>query len=300
MELEALRTLGLDRATHTAGQRFLSAASGLVCAFGRAYVVGDDEHHLATFRDLRSPGRTLRLFEGDLPANPKKRKKNKPDTETLVLLQAASDQSFLVALGSGSRDKRCRGARVPLDGDGRPLHAVQSVDLQALYAPLRRELGELNIEGALVCGDEFVLLQRGNRGGAVSASLHYRLHEAQRFLLGDGAAPRLLTIRVHDLGQVSGTPLSFTDGTALPDGRWLFCAVAEASDDAVADGPCVASAVGVMSAQHELLALHALPGREKVEGIAARAHDGRIELALVTDDDDPARPSVLLRGAAAG
>lgn len=295
-ELEPLRTLDLDRATHTAGQRFLSAASGLVCAFGRAYVVGDDEHHLATFDDVHSPGRTLRLFEGDLPAHPKQRKKSKPDMETLVLLQAAGGRSFLVALGSGSRDQRCRGARVPLGPNGRARHPVQAIDLQAFYAPLRRELGELNIEGALACGDEFVLLQRGNRGGAVSASLHYRLDEALRFLLGGGKPPRLLAIRIHDLGRVGGTPLSFTDGTALPDGRWLFSAVAEASDDAVADGPCVASAVGEMSARHELLALHALPRREKVEGIAARVHDGCIELALVTDHDDPTRRSVLLRG----
>ena len=50
-ELQPLRTLDLDRSTHTTGQRFLSAASGLVCAFGRVYVVGDDEHHLAVFDD---------------------------------------------------------------------------------------------------------------------------------------------------------------------------------------------------------------------------------------------------------
>lgn len=296
LELAPLRTLDLVRPTHTRDHRFLSAASGLVCAFGRAYVVGDDEHHLATFDDVRRPGRTLRLFEGELPAQPKKRKKRKPDMETLVLLPAAGGRSFLVALGSGSRDNRCRAARVPVDANGRPRHPVRGVDLQAFYTPLRRELGELNIEGALVCGEEFVLLQRGNRGGAASASLHYRLDEALRFLLGGGEAPRLQTIRIHDLGRVDGTPLSFTDGSALPDGRWLFCAVAEASDDAVADGPCVASAVGMMSARHELLALHALPRREKVEGIATRLHSEGIELALVTDHDDPARASVLLRG----
>jgi hypothetical protein len=51
-----------------------------------------------------------------------------------------------------------------------------------------------------------------------------------------------------------------------------------------------------MSAQHELLTLHFLPRCEKVEGIAARLRSGRIDLALVTDQDDPAQPSVLLRG----
>lgn len=296
LELQPLRALNLTRSTHTAGQRFLSAASGLVCAFGRAYVVGDDEHHLAIFDDARRPGRTLRLFEGELPAHAKKRKQSKPDTETLVLLQAGGGQSLLVALGSGSRPNRCRAARVPLGGDGKPRHPVQRVDLQDFYAPLRRQFAEVNIEGALACGDELILLQRGNRGGTASASLHYRLDETLRFLLGGRELPGPPTLRTHDLGQVDGTPLSFTDGTALPGGRWLFTAVAEASDDAVADGPCVASAVGLMSAQHELLALHFLPRREKVEGIAARLHGGRIDLALVTDHDDPAQPSMLLRG----
>jgi hypothetical protein len=46
LELEPLRTLVLGRSTRTMGQHYLSAASGLVCAFGRVYVVGDDEHHL--------------------------------------------------------------------------------------------------------------------------------------------------------------------------------------------------------------------------------------------------------------
>lgn len=51
----------------------------------------------------------------------------------------------------------------------------------------------------------------------------------------------------------------------------------------------------MMSARHELLALHFLPGCEKVEGIAARLHGGRIDVVLVTDHDDPAQPSMLLR-----
>ena len=296
LELQPLRTLGLARSTHTTGRRFISAASGLVCAFGRVYVVGDDEHHLAIFDDARRPGRTLRLFEGELPAQAKERKQSKPDTETLLLLQADGGQSFLVALGSGSRSNRCRTARVPLSDDGQPRHPAHVIDLQDFYAPLRSHFAEVNIEGALVCGDELILLQRGNRGGTASASLHYRLDEAVRFLLGAGKPPGPPTIRTHALGEVDGTPLSFTDGTALPDGRWLFTAVAEATDNAVADGPCLASAVGLMSAQHELLAMHFLPRREKVEGIAARLHGGHIDLALVTDHDDPAQPSMLLRG----
>ena len=82
-------TLGARRRTRTrAAQPHLSAASGLVCAHGRAYVVADDEHHLAVFRDLRSPGTLHRIRAGDLPDKTKARKRRKPDLETLLSLPA--------------------------------------------------------------------------------------------------------------------------------------------------------------------------------------------------------------------
>ena len=50
-----------------------------------------------------------------------------------------------------------------------------------------------------------------------------------------------------------------------------------------------------MSAQSEVQALLALPGGEKVEGIAARLAGRTVELCLVTDADDPRIASRLLR-----
>jgi hypothetical protein len=113
---------------------------------------------------------------------------------------------------------------------------------------------------------------------------------------GRGDELALRHCREHVLPRVRGVPLAFTDGTALPDGRWLFTAVAEATDDAVADGACVGSAVGLMSGDHALLSLRRLPGNDKVEGITARAREACIDLALVTDADDPRVPSRLLVG----
>ena len=76
----------------------------------------------------------------------------------------------------------------------------------------------------------------------------------------------------------------------------MFTAVAEATDDSVADGACVGSVVGVMSAQGELLVRHALPDNEKIEGIDARWRRGTVEVCLVTDADNPRVASRLLRG----
>jgi hypothetical protein len=281
LTLRCLRELTLRRATHTPGQRHLSAASGLVCAHGRVYAMGDDEHHLAWFDDAATPGRALRLFDGDLPSGKKARKRRKPDAETLALLPSGR---ALLALGSGSKARRCRAVVVALDARGTPRRPPAPIDLAPLYAPLRRRFGDLNIEGAFFAGSEFVLLQRGHRGGAPNASIRYRAHETLAWLAGQCREPEPVA-------------LTFTDGAALADGGWLFTAVAEATDDSIADGACVASAVGRMSARGALQQLCHLPDRAKVEGIAVSERGrGAVDIALVTDADDPAQPSRLLVG----
>jgi hypothetical protein len=292
LTIEHLRDLTLRKATHTPGQRYVSAASGLVCAHGRAYVIADDEHHLAVFDDAHTHGRTLRLFKDDLPAGMKARKKRKPDTETLALLP----QDVLLTLGSGSRPQRCRGVWIALDGKGRPRRPVRHVDLTPLYDPLRDHFDELNIEGAFALGREFVLLQRGHAGGSPNASVRYALASVLAWLFDGAPVPVAQHRHHHRLGEVAGVPLCFTDGAALPGGRWVFTAVAEAADNSVADGACLGSAVGVMSAQHELETLHTLPDKQKVEGIAARLRRGLVEVCMVTDADDPRVVSQLLRG----
>ena len=80
--------------------RHLSAASGLVCAHGRAYVIADDEQHLAVFHDLASAGELHRLLPVDLPLPQPARKRLKADLETLFLLPSAgrSRGQTLVAL----------------------------------------------------------------------------------------------------------------------------------------------------------------------------------------------------------
>ena len=77
----------------------------------KLYVIADDELHLGVFGvDGEEPLKLVRLLDGDLPASAKKRKKLKPDFESLLLLPA-SDESpggSLLALGSGSRAEPVR------------------------------------------------------------------------------------------------------------------------------------------------------------------------------------------------
>jgi hypothetical protein len=296
LTLQPLRPLGLDPASHPRGQPHLSSASGLVCMHGRAYVIADDEQHLAVFDDLRSPGRLLRLLPGDLPAGKKDRKRAKADFEVLVGLRpsAARPHGGLLALGSGSRPNRQRGVAVAFDARGEPAGSPAPLDLAPLYAPLHARFAKLNIEGGLQVGDRLVLLQRGHQGAAVNAAIHFELDAMADWIDGRRALPpQPVAEHRFALGEVDGVPLCFTDGAALPDGRWLFTAVAEATEDAYADGPCAASAVGLVDAGGRLLSMRALSPPHKVEGLAARLANGAIELCLVSDADDPATPSQL-------
>lgn len=292
-----VRELTLAATDHPRGQPHLSSASGLVCVQGRAYVVADDEHHLAVFDDLASPGRLIRLFPGDLPAPKKARKKEKPDTEALMRWPAGDrwPHGALLALGSGSRPNRQAAVLIGLDAAGEPTPAMHRLDLAPLYAPLAGRIAQLNIEGAMVLGREFVLLQRGNKGGSANAVIRWPLDDVAAWVAGAQHAPLTpIGMQVVDLGTVNGVPLCFTDGAALPDGRWVFSAAAENTDDSYADGACAGSALGLMEASGRVAALHPLPGHEKVEGVDVRVAGGRIDVCLVTDADDPQRASRLL------
>lgn len=300
LAVQRLRALSVDPKLHPRGQPYLSAASGLVCANGRAYVIADDEHHLAVFRDLESPGELHRVVAGDLPRGTKARKKRKPDMETLLLLPAAgaAAQACLLALGSGSRPRRRLGTVIALGADGEPAAQAGHFDLEPIYAPLRALLREINIEGAMAIGDEFVLLNRGIDGRTENATARYRLRDLLRVIGGDASELAPTSVRRYALGAIDGVGLAFTDAAALPDGGWVFTAVAEDTSDSATDGACAGSAVGVVDAGGDLRSLRRLEGDPKVEGVDVRSAAGAsamTTLSMVTDADDPEQASWLLR-----
>jgi CBS domain-containing protein len=275
----------------------LSAASGLVGVGDFLYVVADDELQLGV---LQAPGdgpmQRIRLFPGELPRDPVKRKHRKPDLETLVRLApfGAYTAGALLALGSGSKDGRCQGALLALDERGRVVAAPRVIDLAGAYGLLEREIGALNIEGAVATPSELVLFQRGGRKRR-NAVVRYPLAHVREALSGSGsfdAAPAL--VEEVDLGTCGGIPLGFTDAALLPDGALVFSATAEDTADAVADGACAGSALGLFGADGRLRWLEAVEGDAKIEGIDARREGHEIRVLLVTDADDRALPARLL------
>ena len=102
------------------------------------------------------------------------------------------------------------------------------------------------------------------------------------------------SVQVLDLGSVDGVALSLTDGVPLEGGEWMFSAVAEDTRDSVADGACVASALGVVAADGTVRRLAHLEGAPKVEGIAVQREGTDWVVTMVTDPDDRAVASQLL------
>jgi hypothetical protein len=277
LTVEPLRPLTLARGAH------VSAASGLVCADGRAWVIADDLLHLACFRNVAGAGTLQRLLPGRLPRGHAARKAAKPDLECLFAWRDG-----LVALGSGSRPQRETGVWTTP-------HGRRRFDLAPVYAPLRERLGAINIEGAFVQDGHWVLLHRGVAGGAPNAVARWPRRVLEGLLAGTQRAVAPHSLQVMHLGTLDGVALSFTDGCALDAGHWLFTAAAEDTHDSYLVGHCRGSVVGLVDPRGRVRAQRRVPGQAKVEGIAAqRADDGALHLALVTDADDPAQPAWLL------
>lgn len=297
LHLKRLRTLRLKDASAPGRSLFISAASGLVLVGKWLYVIADDEMHLGVFpANGTAPGTLLRLLPGKLPAAPKKRKALKADFEVLTLLPAFAGcpHGALLALGSGSRPNRRRGVLVPLDRAGAVTGLTRVIDLSGLYVSLRKELGELNVEGAVALGKHLCLLNRGppRRGGSALVWLNLRA-VLRAITRADAVGALPCTVRRYDLGKADGVPLGFTDGAASPGGGMVFTAVAESADDSYADGPCVAGAIGVIRPDGVLDWVRKLRPTRKVEGIAVRPGSRGRELLLVTDADDAKVPAGL-------
>lgn len=298
LQLTKLRDLTVQAGSGPGRPAFVSAASGLVRVGSQLYVVADDELHLAQFSlQQDTPGQLIRLLAGELPQPHKLRKKLKPDLEILTLLppDKLCPQGALLALGSGSRQRRCRGVLAPLDTNAQLAGPVRVLDASALFAEIATPFAQLNLEGAWCHGNELCLLQRGNKGNSPNAVIRLNL---EMFLSAIGSSDVLpaikpLSIQTLQLGELSGVPLSFTDAVALPEGRWLFSAVAEDTDDAYQDGVCIGAAIGLAD-RDQVLWIEPVMPTCKIEGIEVIRRANDYEVLLVTDADDVSVPAQLL------
>ncbi|HEX2081585.1 MAG TPA: hypothetical protein VHG08_28030 [Longimicrobium sp.] len=299
----------LDRPAH------VRAGSGLAWIGGALAVMQDD----ANFVALADP-ETGRCRAVPLPAGEgglrqfddgRGNKRHKLDLESCAAVPDGRGGEVLVGFGSGSSPRRERVLLVADAAGAAP--RVELRDASAFYARLREAAefagSELNVEGAAWRGGRIVLLNRGNGApgddrGPMDAVCSVDW-PALRAHLDDPAAhppPAPESIRTYDLGSIDGCRLAFTDAAAIGDGL-VYTATAEASPNAVDDGPVAGSALGIINADGSArwTVLEDADGARfdgKVEGVAQGLHPGT--LYVVVDRDDPRRPSELCEVELAG
>jgi len=298
LHLTKLRDLTLIAPSDPRRPAYISAGSGLVVVGQHLYVVADDELFLGHFElNSDAPGELLRVFPGELPDQKKPRKKYKPDFEVLLRLAAFAQypHGALLAMGSGSTERRYRAVLLSLGAHGEVNGPLRLLDATALYELLAKQFAELNLEGGWVQGNELRLLQRGNKGDSPNAVIHLPLQPLLNALSSDRLpAVKPLAINRMKLGHIDNIPLCFSDGCALSDGRWLFTAVAEDTDSAYEDGACAGAAVGMVGADDQLMWIKRVTPSYKIEGIEVQSQADGIQLLLVSDADDINVPSSLL------
>jgi hypothetical protein len=290
----------LDRPAH------VRAGSGLAWIGGVLACVQDDANFVALVEPRTGTAHpvTLPAGEGGLRQFDDERgnKRFKLDLEACAAVPDGRGRETLVAFGSGSSPLR---ERILLVEDaGGPGRRVELRDASAFYALLRAVHdfagGEMNVEGAVWRDGRILLLNRGNGATvddrtAVDASCEVEWAALRAYLDGAGPPPAPQSILQYDLGEIDGHRLSFTDAI-LAGGALVYTATAEASPNAVDDGPVAGSALGVAGAAGEARWTElqdAEGGRfdAKVEGVARGVRPGT--LYVIVDRDDPHCPSEL-------
>ncbi len=302
LHLRPLRVLDLDAPAEPGRPAHLSAASGVVRRGDFVYAIGDDELFLGVFRlSAPGPGSLRRVLSGSLPLESEARGSDKPDLEALTVLPPFADHPYgaLLGLGSGSAPARDRGFVWALAADGSLRGEVRELDLGPLYALLRRQVTELNVEGACVMGERLWLLQRGNGADGQNLVAELSLAEVMSSLRRDLRidARELDAVRAYDLGELGGVELTFSDATPLGGELLVFTASAEGSPGSFADGEIRGSVVGTIDLGGRVQRLRTIDRRYKVEGVHATIDTGVMDFLFVCDQDDPAAASPLLSAA---
>jgi hypothetical protein len=293
MQLNPIRDLVVE-APLSSGHAFLSAASGLAVVDNLLCVIGDDEHHILLFdTGCASPGKLVRLIDGDLPKDAALRKKRKPDFEILLQLPCQTG-SRLLSMGSGSTEQRMRGVLIELSELGK-LSNIGLLDLQPLFAAISPQVPQINLEGAVLNGDRLLLFNRGNMQFPGLTILDVPVSA----VLNGGPVDIALRAELA-LPRIKDVPLTVTDACRLDNGLFVLSAVAEATADSYADGALLGTAIVVLDSNFAILAVEPVEPTLKIEGIVAQASTNGIDLLCVTDADDPGKPAALYSGRLTG
>jgi hypothetical protein len=267
------------------------AASGLAKSKNSFYVVSDDERSIFQFQLNDHSFKETLLHPTVLPTDHQERKRLKPDWEALVYFQ---DLNALLAVPSGSKANRQTGYFIQLDAN--PIKPIP-VDFAKIYQKLQHHFDELNIEGAVVLGSTFKLLQRGNGKSKQNAIITFNLHEILQGIQSSQSLPAQLSFKIQSftLPELDGSAFSFTDGFAL-DHSLFFLAVCEETISTYEDGPYKGALLGQIDQNEKIKATWKLHCPFKPEGLWMEKTNESYQVYLVTDADSREQVSSLFVG----
>ena len=299
--LERLRPLKIDQKSIMSSPPFVSAASGLLHIHDKFYVIDDDSLSLACFpAGLVDGGQRYRLLEGELPLNPMERKKSKPDLESICFLEPEIFPPFgaILAVPSGSKANRMTGALAPFVEPKVLAEKAMLIDFAPLYQELLKHFSDLNIEGCFISGGQLKFLQRGNGPIKQNALIRANLDSAVLDLISQRSLGSGLfeSAREIALGALRGVNLSFTDGASIHSKETWFLAVAENTLSTYEDGRYCGAILGCLNERDEIIFQDELLCPEKPEGICLLDKGDRLKFLVVTDADDPLKPSYMYQG----
>lgn len=264
-----------------------SALSGLIRFQEKFYAIADDELSLISFTELaEDPIKEYELFPGELPKNFAERKKAKPDFESLLLL---TSMNCLLAIPSGSKQNRCRGALFDLK-----TQRVQKIDFSDLFLRLQAEIADLNIEGAIEFGEEIRLFHRGNAKDGQNRVIRLQHNIFMKELVSCRmSSTSLIESVICNLGYLKKIPLAFTDAAPLKTQELIvFLAVAEKTESTYDDGEYAGAVIGFLDKNHQIVDQQELLCPFKPEGLSVEGRD----FWVVTDADDRTQVSNLYKG----
>ncbi|MEK6774998.1 MAG: hypothetical protein AABY64_13740 [Bdellovibrionota bacterium] len=288
-KLKVERELLLEKPLSAGRPAYVTAASGIVKKGDRFFVIADDEYFLFSFRESEKFLTSYRLMDGELPVDPKERKKMKPDFEALLLLNESDYPPFgaLVAWPSASTKRRMTGVLIPMTAKGEP-DKPQVFDISALEKKLKIHVKDLNFEGIFIKDQKLQLLHRGS--GKIMVNGIFKMNFAE-WLKAIRSGNWDMNIEFEKLGleKLAGVDLSFTDAVIGSTGP-MALATAEGNKNSFVDGKVHGSVLFRLEQGKAVLITEFEP-ITKLEGIVL---DGKSAF-LVDDADDVSKPSRLYK-----
>lgn len=259
----------------------IGAASGIHYQDGYLYLIGDNSAYLYQFRLASRSLQRIQVLsrgEGDPLDNIPKIKK--PDFESLCAYQHT-----LYMLGSGSTNQRNALVRYDIISQ-----ALSEQDLTKLYAKLVIEAcidqDNLNIEGAVFTGKEWLLFNRGN--GNLGKNGIFKIIGEE---LSSASTVQFIPMTLLAINHVFST---FTDAVLLGD-KLYFLATAEDTVSTYGDGSVLGSCMGCMDLDSlEMRFIQQISSSHKFEGITVyeERKDGITFLLCEDKDSDEMSSSI--------